>query len=95
MQVEVWPLWTTEPALAEIIVQRRQLEDEALAAGAVDAAELGRWRASLNDSVAAQRFVACVNAVLESARRPIQRRHQRCCSDCARNSTKARTRTEC
>lgn len=57
-----------EPALAEIIVQRRQLEDEALAAGAVDAAELGRWRASLNDSVAAQRFVACVNAVLESVR---------------------------
>lgn len=71
MQVEVWPLWTTEPALAEIIVQRRQLEDEALAAGtvdAVDAAELGRRPASLNDSVAAQRFVACVNAVLVSAR---------------------------
>ena len=70
MQVEVWPLWATEPALAEIIVQRRQLEDEALAAGAVDTDDLGRWHASLNDRVTAQRFRACVNAVLVSGRRP-------------------------
>ncbi|MDP1901791.1 MAG: methyltransferase domain-containing protein [Rubrivivax sp.] len=70
LQCEIWPLWASELAAADELLQRRQLEDEALAAGVVDDQDLLRWRAALARSSATHALFVSVNAVLVSGRKP-------------------------
>ena len=66
VQIEVIAMFVTELALARQIVRLDALEQEAMAAGVIDAEESRRWQASLECSATSAGFFACVNAVMVS-----------------------------
>ena len=67
---EVWPIVVTDYSLARRVSRLDRLEQEALAAAAIDASEAARWRASLARAAALDGFFSSVNGVLVCGCRP-------------------------
>lgn len=69
ISVEVWPVVLTDYGLARKILRLDQMEQAALATGAIDDGEAQRWRASLARSVAQNGFFASTNVVAVAGRK--------------------------
>jgi SAM-dependent methyltransferase len=70
LTVEVWPVLHTDYGLARRMLRLDRIAAEALAEGAIDRDELGRWEASLARAAASGGFFACLNAVMVAGRKP-------------------------
>jgi SAM-dependent methyltransferase len=67
---EVWPVVVTDHALARRVSRLDFIEQQALAANAIDASEAARWRASLERAAALDGFFSSVNGVMVYGRKP-------------------------
>jgi ubiquinone/menaquinone biosynthesis C-methylase UbiE len=69
ISIDVWPVLITDYALARRIARLDQIEREALAAGVIDEAQAGRWRASLERAASIDGFFASTNGVTVAGRK--------------------------
>ena len=68
IHIDVWPVFLTDYAVARRLMRLDQIEQEALAAGVIDADEARRWRESLQRAAQSGFFVS-VNGVTVAGRK--------------------------
>jgi SAM-dependent methyltransferase len=67
---EIWPVYVTDYASARRVSRLEMMEQEALAAGVIDADEARRWRASLERVEAVDGFFCNINGIMVAGRKP-------------------------